>query len=248
MIPPDPGTSPSLAVVPVQPPASPGTSPSLAVVVLVSGSGSNLQALIDAQRGGLNISIRAVVSNEPQAFALQRASDAGIPGEVLNHRGFPSRDSYDAALADLIDGFDPGLVVLAGFMRILTPGFVVHYRGRIVNIHPSLLPKFRGLHTHRRALEAGEHVHGASVHFVTPELDGGPVVIRAEVPILSGDDADSLAARVLDQEHVIYPCVVGLFAAGRLLLNAADRPVLDGRVLTQPILLGSDAPCPVRPA
>ena len=222
----------------------PETSPPLAVVVLVSGSGSNLQALIDAQRSGLNIIIRGVVSNVREAFALQRARDAGIPGSVLDHRGFPSREAYDAALAELIDGLDPGLVVLAGFMRILTPDFVVHYRGRILNIHPSLLPKFRGLHTHGRALEAGERVHGASVHFVTPELDGGPVVLRAEVPVLPGDDTDTLATRVLEREHIIYPCVVGWFAAGRLHLDVADRPVLDGEVLTQPLLLGGDAPCP----
>ena len=218
----------------------------LGVVVLVSGSGSNLQALIDAQRGGLPIDIRAVVSNQPEAFALQRVRAAGIPGQVLDHRGFPSREAYDAALAELIDGFDPGLILLAGFMRILTPGFVARYRGRILNIHPSLLPRFRGLHTHRRALEAGEHVHGASVHFVTSELDGGPVLLQAEVPVLPGDDPGVLAARVLEQEHIIYPCVVGWFAAGRLHLDAADRPVLDGEVLTRPILLGGDTPCAVR--
>jgi phosphoribosylglycinamide formyltransferase 1 len=220
----------------------------MGVVVLVSGGGSNLQALIDAQRGGLPIDIRAVVSNEPEAFALQRARDAGIPGKVLDHRPFPSREAYDAALVELIDGFDPGLVVLAGFMRILTPGFVLRYRGRMLNIHPSLLPKFRGLHTHHRALEAGERVHGASVHFVTQELDGGPVVLQAEVPILPGDDADGLAARVLEREHIIYPCVVGWFAAGRLHLDAADRPVLDGEVLTRPLPLGGDGRCPERSA
>jgi phosphoribosylglycinamide formyltransferase 1 len=225
-------------------PASPGPSPSLGVVVLVSGSGSNLQALIDAQLGGLPIDIRAVVSNEPEAFALQRARDAGIPGKVLDHRPVHSREAYDAALVELIDGFDPGLIVLAGFMRILTPGFVAHYRGRILNIHPSLLPKFRGLRTHRRALDAGEHVHGASVHFVTAELDGGPVVLQAEVPILPGDDAEGLAARVLELEHIIYPCVVAWFAAGRLQLDATDRPAMDGQVLTRPLRLGFDAPCP----
>jgi phosphoribosylglycinamide formyltransferase-1 len=205
-----------------------------------------LRALIDAQRGGLPIAIRAVVSNEPDAYALRRARDAGIPGEVLSHRRFPSREAYDAALAELIDAFEPGLVVLAGFMRILTPGFAAHYRGRMLNIHPSLLPKFRGLHTHKRALDAGERIHGASVHFVTAELDGGPVVLQAQVPILPEDDTESIAARVLAQEHIIYPCVVGWIAAGRLCLDAADRPVLDGEILTRPLVLGFDAPCPAR--
>jgi phosphoribosylglycinamide formyltransferase-1 len=214
------------------------------VVVLVSGSGSNLQALIDAQRSGLPIAIRAVVSNVPEVFALRRARSAGIPGLVLDHRGFPNRAAYDAALAERIDGFDPGLVLLAGFMRILTPGFVARYQGRMFNIHPSLLPKFRGLHTHRRALEAGETVHGASVHFVTAELDGGPVVLQARVPVLPGDDPDTLAARVLKQEHRIYPCVVGWFATGRLHLDGAGLPVLDGAVLSRPMLLGAGGLCP----
>ena len=219
----------------------------LGVVVLVSGGGSNLQALIDAQQGGLEIAIRAVVSNVAGVFALERARIAGIPGLVLDHRDFASREDYDAALAELIDGYDPGLLVLAGFMRILTPGFVSRYRGRMLNIHPSLLPKFRGLHTHSRALEAGERVHGASVHFVTAELDGGPVVLQAEVPVLPGDDPERLAARVLELEHQIYPCVVGWLAAGRLELDAADRPVLDGKRLTRPLLLGSDGQCPNPP-
>ena len=218
-----------------------GSGP-LGVVVLISGSGSNLQAIIDAK--GLGFEIRAVISNAPDAFGLKRAEAAGIPARILDHHGYPSRAAYDAALAELIDGFAPGLVVLAGFMRILTPGFVNHYRGRLLNIHPSLLPKFRGLHTHARALEAGEQVHGASVHFVTPELDGGPVVLQAEVPVLADDDSDRLAARVLTREHRIYPCVVAWFAAGRLRLDEADRPVLDGRVLTRPIHLGSDGHCP----
>ena len=215
--------------------------------MLVSGSGSNLQALIDAQHGGLPIDIRAVLSNEPGAFALERARAAGICGEVLDHRAFPSREAHEAALAERIDAFDPGLIVLAGYMRILTPAFAGRYRGRMLNIHPSLLPKFRGLHTHRRALEAGERIHGASVHFVTAELDGGPVILQAEVPILPGDDAASLAARVLKREHVIYPCVVAWFAAGRLHLDTADQPVLDGEVLATPVRLEGDAPCPAGP-
>ena len=225
--------------------AGPGAgagAPPLGVVVLISGSGSNLQALIDAT--GLGFEIRAVISNVPDAFGLKRAEAAGIQARVLDHHGYPSRAAYDADLAGLIDSFAPGLVVLAGFMRILTPGFVNHYRGRLLNIHPSLLPKFRGLHTHARALEAGEQVHGASVHFVTPELDGGPVVLQAEVPVLTDDDPDRLAARVLTREHRIYPRVVGWFAAGRLRLDEADRPMLDGRVLTRPMLLDPDGHCP----
>jgi phosphoribosylglycinamide formyltransferase-1 len=208
------------------------------VVVLISGSGSNLQALIDgAGSGALPISIRAVISNEPEAFGLIRARRAGIEGRVLNHRDFPTRAAYDRALAELIDGYQPGLVVLAGFMRILTPGFVAHYRGRMFNIHPSLLPSYRGLHTHQRALDAGETVHGASVHFVTEELDGGPLVLQARVPVHAGDDAATLAARVLEQEHRIYPLVVRWFSEERLTLDAEGRPRLDGRVLTEPLLL-----------
>jgi phosphoribosylglycinamide formyltransferase-1 len=210
----------------------------LPVVVLISGGGSNLQALIDAQSGG-GFRIAAVVSNEPEAFGLERARRAGIQAEVLPHRSFPSRGDYDLALADLIDRGRPGLLALAGFMRILTPGFVAHYRGRLINIHPSLLPKFRGLHTHRRAIESGEREHGATVHFVTEELDGGPPIVQARVPILSGDDPELLAARVLAQEHRIYPAAVTLFAQGRLCLGADGLPRLDGEPLAAP--LGLDA-------
>lgn len=212
--------------------------PAMPVVVLISGGGSNLQALIDgAQSGALPIEIRAVISNEPEAFGLIRARRAGIEARVLNHRDFPTRAAYDQALAELIDGFQPGLVVLAGFMRILTPDFVSRYRGRMFNIHPSLLPKYRGLHTHQRALDAGESVHGASVHFVTEELDGGPLVLQAQVPVHADDDSATLAARVLEQEHRIYPQAVRWFAEGRLVLGADGRPQLDGRVLTEPLRL-----------
>lgn len=209
----------------------------LPVVVLISGSGSNLQALIDGAQTDLPIRIRAVVSNEPDAFGLERARRAGIETRVLRHRGYRNREDYDTALGMLIDEFEPGLVVLAGFMRILTPAFVARFRGRMLNIHPSLLPKLRGLHTHRRALEAGETVHGASVHFVTDELDGGPVVLQARVPVEPGDDPDRLAARVLSREHGIYPQVVRWFAQGRLRLDEEDRPRLDGLVLEQPLQL-----------
>jgi phosphoribosylglycinamide formyltransferase-1 len=218
-------------------------APSRRAVVLISGSGSNLQALIDGVRSGfLPIDLCAVISNEADAFGLERASSAGIQTKVLDHRGYPDRETYDAALAALIDEFDPGMVVLAGFMRILTPGFVARYHGRMFNIHPSLLPKFRGLHTHQRALEAGERIHGASVHFVTEELDGGPLVLQAEVPVEPGDDPDTLAARVLAQEHRIYPQVVRWFAQGRLWLGSNGIPRLDHRMLTQPLILDQLTP------
>ena len=207
----------------------------LPLVVLISGGGSNLQALIDHTATDLPVEIRAVVSNEADAFGLERARRAGIEGRVLSHRDFPSREAYDTALRKLIDGFSPGIVALAGFMRILTPGFVARYRGRMFNIHPSLLPKYRGLHTHQRALDAGETPHGASVHFVTEELDGGPLVLQVRVPVLAGDDADTLAARVLRQEHRIYPQVIRWFAEGRLRLAANGQPLLDGIPLERPV-------------
>ena len=207
----------------------------LPVVVLISGSGTNLQALIDGQLAGtLPIDIRAVISNRADAFGLQRAQRAGLTAQVLNHRDFPTREAYDAELLALIDGFAPGLVVLAGFMRILTPAFVKHFHGRLFNIHPSLLPKFPGLRTHQRAIDAGEREHGATVHFVTEELDGGPAVLQARVPVLPGDDAETLAARVLEQEHRIYPLAVRWFAEGRLRLAPDGRALLDGTPLPCP--------------
>lgn len=212
----------------------------LAVVVLISGSGSNLQALIDAQLQGAPIRIAAVISNKPDAFGLERARRHGIPTETLSHRDYPSREAFDADLGALIDRYDPGLVVLAGFMRILTSGFVERYHGRMVNIHPSLLPKFRGLSTHQRALEAGETEHGASVHFVTAELDGGPTIIQARAPVLPDDDAETLAARVLEQEHRIYPTAVRWIAEGRLRLAEDGLPHLDGEPLSEPRLISGE--------
>jgi phosphoribosylglycinamide formyltransferase-1 len=207
----------------------------LAVVVLISGSGSNLQALIDGQAGGeLPIQIRAVISNVAGVRGLERARAAGITTAVLNHRQFPDRAAFDAALMALIDRCTPGLVVLAGFMRILTPEFVRHYRGRLLNIHPSLLPKYPGLHTHERVLAAGESQHGATVHFVTEQLDGGPPVLQARVPVRADDSPAQLAARVLEQEHRIYPEVVRWFANARLRLDEAGRACLDGEVLSTP--------------
>ncbi len=185
----------------------------LPIVVLISGSGSNLQSIIDAD---LPIEIRAVISNRADAYGLTRAEQAGIPTAVLDHKTFPDRESYDAALQALIDSYEPQLVVLAGFMRILSDGFVRHYEGRMMNIHPSLLPKYRGLDTHARAIEAGDTEAGCTVHFVTPELDAGPAIIQATVPILDGDTPETLAARVLEQEHRIYPEAIRKFAEGEI--------------------------------
>ena len=195
----------------------------LPVVVLISGGGTNLQAIIDRTTDGLPITIEVVISNRADAGGLARAKRAGIPTRIIDHTGFASRASFDAALTSTIDAYSPGLVVLAGFMRILTAGFVRHYQGRLLNIHPSLLPKFQGLNTHRRAIEAGETEHGASVHFVTGEVDGGPVFLQARVPLSADDNASTLAARVLQREHVIYPRVIEWYAQGRVRL--VDREV-----------------------
>lgn len=197
------------------------------VVVLISGSGSNLQALIDSLGDDNPATISAVISNRADAYGLVRAEQAGIPTRLLEHRAFASRESFDAALIELIDEAGADLVVLAGFMRILSADFVRHYHGRLLNIHPSLLPRYRGLDTHQRALDAGDREHGCSVHFVTEELDGGPLVVQAVVPIEAGDDARSLAQRVHRQEHLIYPLAVRWFAEGRLRLTA-DGVMLDG--------------------
>jgi phosphoribosylglycinamide formyltransferase-1 len=200
-------------------------------VVLISGSGSNLQALIDGQRRGqLPIDIVAVISNRPAVRGLLRAEHAGIPAKVLDHTRYDSREAFDTALQECIDHYRPELVVLAGFMRILTPTFTRHYEGRMLNIHPSLLPKYQGLHTHQRALDAGESEHGVTVHFVTAELDGGPPAVQARVPVLPGDDAESLAARVQSQEHVIYPLAVQWFAEGRLRMESG-RALLNNEPL-----------------
>ena len=208
----------------------------LPVVVLISGGGTNLQALIDAAALDLPIEIRAVISNKPGVYGLARAAEAGIETRVLDHTRFASREEFDQAQTRVIDGFGPRLVLLAGFMRILTPGFVRHYLGRMLNIHPSLLPRYQGLHTHKRAIEAGDAEHGASVHFVTEELDGGPVIIQARVPLLPDDTEDVLAARVLEKEHIIYPLVTRWFAEGRLRLEHG-QVILNGEPLTKPVCL-----------
>ena len=181
----------------------------LSIVALISGRGSNLKAIIDAANPLVNIS--AVISNRPQAAGLIYAQQAGINTEVLDHKDFASRLEFDSALQECVDKYDPQLVVLAGFMRILSSEFVKHYKGRLINIHPSLLPKFKGLDTHKRAIEAGEKEHGASVHFVTEDLDAGPIILQARVSILADDTEESLAARVLQQEHKIYPEAIQLF-------------------------------------
>ena len=183
------------------------------IVILISGRGSNMQAILEAR---LPLSVAAVISNDATASGLITAQKHGVATRVVDHRAHADRAAFDTALAAAIDEYAPDLLVLAGFMRILTAGFVEHYRDRILNIHPSLRPSFTGLHTHRRALEAGVKVHGCSVHFVTPELDHGPIVAQAAVPVLDDDSEDTLAARVLAQEHRIYPQAVAWFCAERL--------------------------------
>ncbi len=208
----------------------------LSIVALISGSGSNLQAIIDATANDLPAKIAAVISNRDDAYGLERARTAGIETRVLDHKLHTSREAYDQALIELIDSFQPGLIILAGFMRILSPLFVQHYQGRLLNIHPSLLPKHKGLHTHQRALEAGDTVHGASVHFVTEELDGGPVILQAQVPVEADDTEEALAARVLKQEHIIYPQVVRWFAEGRVAIND-NQLEMDGKPLDGPVII-----------
>ena len=209
------------------------------IVILISGRGSNMEALIAARDAGqLPVDIAAVIRNRPDAMGLETAARAGITAHFIDHKAFAGREAFDAALAECIDSFTPDLVVLAGFMRILSDGFVRHYAGRLMNIHPSLLPSFPGLHTHRRALEEGVRIHGCTVHFVTPTLDHGPVIIQAAVPVLDRDDEASLAARVLRQEHRIYPQAVRWFAEDRLHLeNGRVRlaaELADGAVLIAP--------------
>ncbi|WP_079432904.1 phosphoribosylglycinamide formyltransferase [Zoogloea sp. LCSB751] len=191
------------------------------IVILISGRGSNMEAIVAAAIPGARIA--GVISNRPDAAGLNFAAERGIPTRVVDHKAYPDREAFDAALAAAIDALAPDLVVLAGFMRVLTDGFVSRYAGRLLNIHPSLLPSFPGLHTHRRALEAGVRVHGTTVHFVTPTLDCGPIVVQAVVPVLPGDDEATLAARVLVQEHRIYPQAVRWFVDGRLSFDAEER-------------------------
>ena len=197
------------------------------VVVLVSGNGSNLQSLIDRQQE-LNILITGVISNREDAYALERATKASIPAQLLSHQDYPNRDDFDAALIQAIEHWQPGLVVLAGFMRLLTSAFTTHFAGRLLNIHPSLLPKYKGLQTHQRVIEAGEQEHGTTVHFVTAELDGGPLVLQAKIPVHPNDQPDTLIKRVQQEEYIIYPLCIQWFATGRLKLQQSG-PILDGK-------------------
>lgn len=187
------------------------------IVILISGRGSNMEAVVRAAKAEQwPARIAAVISNKADAKGLEFAASHGIPTAVVSNKDYPSREASDAALQEVIDGFSPDLVVLAGFMRILTPGFVSHYENRMLNIHPSLLPLFPGLHTHEQALASGAATHGATVHFVTAELDHGPLVDQVSVPVLPGDTADMLAARVLEQEWIMYPRAIRWFVEGRL--------------------------------
>ncbi len=208
----------------------------LNIVVLISGNGSNLQAIIDAIASGQlqNARICAVLSNRPNVKGLQRAQTAGIPAITLDHTQYESREAFDLALMEQIDQYQPGLVVLAGFMRILTDAFVAHYEGRMLNIHPSLLPEFRGLNTHQRALDAGVKQHGVSVHYVSNELDGGPLVLQAVIDVIPDDNVDSLQQRVHQQEHIIYPMAIAWVAEGRLKVEN-QQVYLDNQLLDQPI-------------
>ena len=199
------------------------------LAILISGRGSNMQAFIEAcNRGALDADIGVVMSNNPDAAGLKRAADSGIATRCINHRDYDSREAFDAAMVTALAPFEPDLVILAGFMRILTPVFIEPFYGRLLNIHPSLLPKYPGLNTHQRALDAGDTEAGVTVHYVTPELDGGPPIIQARVPVLPGDDADSLAARVILQEHVIYPIAAQWHLQGRLQLDN-EGAYLDGK-------------------
>lgn len=200
------------------------------IVVLISGSGSNLQAIIDACSAGLikNSQITAVISNKENAYGLERARNANIEAIHIAPNQYADREQYDEALADCIEQFKPDVVILAGFMRILSADFVRRFKGKMLNIHPSLLPKYPGLNTHQRAMDAGDDVHGTSVHFVTEELDGGPVILQARVPIFDNDTVEEVTARVQKQEHAIYPLVTQWLAENRLTMSSDGKAILDG--------------------
>jgi len=219
----------------------PNISTPLPVVILISGTGSNMLRLADlARTGELPIEIKAVISDR-NATGLQAAAALGLVTAVLSPKQFADRAAFDKALAELVASYQPQLVVLAGFMRILSSQFIRPFADRMLNIHPSLLPKYRGLHTHQRALDAGDTEHGASVHFVTEELDGGPTIIQARVPILADDTAQTLAGRVLQQEHRILPEAVRLFASGRI-RSAQSKAWLDDQELAEPLQVFSNTP------
>ncbi|KXO09912.1 Phosphoribosylglycinamide formyltransferase [Moritella sp. JT01] len=203
------------------------------IVVLISGNGSNLQTILDqCEQGSINGKVTAVFSNKSTAYGLERAQLAGVDAISLAQGDFSDRTAFDAELMTQIDQYQPDLIVLAGYMRILSDNFVQHYAGKMLNIHPSLLPKYPGLDTHQRAIDNGDEEHGASVHFVTPELDSGPVILQAKVPVFSDDSLDDLSSRVHTQEHMIYPMVIQWFCAERLAM-IDGKAVLDGKELAQ---------------
>ena len=207
------------------------------LVILISGSGNNLQAIIDAcMTGQIKGKIVAVISNRPDAYGLERARRAGIPHHILDHKTFQDRESFDQALIELIDSYTPNLLLLAGFMRILTNEFTRCYAGKMLNIHPSRLPDYRGLQTHQRVLEAGEKLHGASIHFVTDELDGGPVVLQSKVPVRMDHTEEILAAEILATELIIYPLAVQWYCESRLQMDGVTV-LFNGRILSSPIQL-----------
>ena len=203
------------------------------IVILISGRGSNMQAILDAK---LDAQVCAVISNNPAAGGLEVASRAGVATKVVNHRDFAGRAEFDRALGETIAGYDPDLVVLAGFLRILTADFIDRFQGRIMNIHPSLLPAFPGLETHRRALEHGVRLHGCTVHFVTAALDGGPIIVQAAVPVKTGDDEATLAARVLEQEHIVFPQAIRWFLDGKIKMVQDKVSIASGHAYPQAIL------------
>lgn len=204
------------------------------LVVLISGSGSNLQAIIDAiANKQLNAEIKAVISNKENIAGLERAVKANIPTQVIKHQQYPDRETFDRAMIEFIDPLQPDMVILAGFMRILSNDFIDHYHNRLINIHPSLLPKYKGLNTHQQAIDNHDKIHGASVHYVNHELDSGPIVIQAEVPVYMEDTVETLAERVLHEEHKIYPLAIQMHIEGRITFDQQLR--VDGQVLTEPL-------------
>jgi phosphoribosylglycinamide formyltransferase-1 len=213
----------------------------LGLAVIISGRGSNMLAIARAcQSGAVNARVLRVIADRDSAAGIAAAQALGLATRVIPARSYPDKPAFEVALADEIDASGASLVVLAGFMRILSPQFTARYEGRMLNIHPSLLPAYKGLHTHERVLAAGETIHGVTVHYVTAELDGGPLVLQARIAIAPGDTADTLSARVQQREHIIYPRVIGWIASGRLQWRD-DGPWLDGKALQQPVLLAENA-------
>ncbi len=218
------------------PPAHRG--PSFNIIVLISGRGSNLRAIVSAiNEGRLAANIQAVISNNADAAGLDYAKTQQLETHVLDHKAYKDRLSFDRAMIERIDSYTPDLIVLAGFMRLLTADFVTHYLGKLINIHPSLLPAYRGLHTHQRALADKVSVHGASIHFVTPELDSGPVIAQCRVPVFADDSIETLTERVLATEHILYPTVIAWFTQGRIKMLNNTTAILDGKVISEPVLI-----------